>query len=144
MSTDSVSSSGGESYAETAPACAKQCRGFRWWQLGLYTIPLVIIAGRALTLWLQKPDYVRLLWQDPMGVKMLTAASVLLVVGAVVYLGGCLIINSFVARPKWGTLATVLQMLLVLAWLVLFCAPAVYMLLIGPAAIQIQRNIIAS
>jgi len=143
MSTDDLAPSSPETPAEPASGCSRQCEWFRSWQLGLLAFPIAVIAALALFLWLQKPDYVSLLWQDPMGVKMLTTAATLLVVGVVVYLGGCVVINRLVARPKWGTLATVLQMLLVLAWLVLFCMPGVYVVLIGPAAIQIQRNIIA-
>lgn len=128
----------------SASGCSKQCGWFRSWQLSLLVLPVAVIAAIALFLWLQKPDYLSLLWRDPVGIKMLSVAGTLLVVGAAVYLGGSLVINRFVAYPEWGTLATVLQMLLVLAWLVLFCMPGVYVVLIGPAAIQIQQNMIAS
>jgi hypothetical protein len=90
---------------------------------------------------LQRPDYVGLLWRDPMGVKMTIGVAVRLAVGAAIFLGGCTLLNRF-ARAPWGTGATIAQVGLTVAWVVLFCVPVAFVVTVGPAAIQIQKNLL--
>ena len=76
-----------------------------------------------------------------MGVKMLIGSAVLLAVGAAAFWGGCAMLNRL-ARVPWGTGATLVQLGLVGAWLVLFCAPVAFVVAVGPSAIAIQKNLI--
>jgi hypothetical protein len=83
-----------------------------------------------------------LLFRDPLGQKMVGTAGALLAVGLVLSLLGCVCLNQ--AAPAGNeTLQTrrlVLSVLLEAAHFLLFYLPAVFVLLIGPAAIQIVRT----
>lgn len=102
MPTDDEAESASDFRTEAASAYSKQCGLFRPWQLGLLAFPVIALASLASLLWLQKPDYMSLLWRDPVGVKMLGAVVALLIVGTAAYSGGCLAINRLVARPGVG------------------------------------------
>jgi hypothetical protein len=106
----------------------------------LFAVPLVLIGLYALAQAVRAPEVTGLLWQDPLGLKMLLGSVVRLAVGAVGFLGGCAILNH-VARVRWGTGATVAQVGLTVVWLALFCAPLALVVAVGPAAIQIQQNL---
>jgi hypothetical protein len=83
-----------------------------------------------------------LLFSDPLGQKMLTSAGVLLALGLVLQLLVCVILNH-VAPVEDETLKTrrfVLSLLLEVAHLLLFYLPAVFVLLVGPSAIEILRS----
>ena len=112
------------------------------WQFSLFAFPLMTLAIYALAHWLRAPDLVSLLWRDPIGVKMLVTSFVLLAFGGAIFVGGCAILNR-VARAPWRTGATVVQIGLVVGWVVLFCAPVAFVVTVGPAAISIQRNLLA-
>jgi hypothetical protein len=114
---------------------------FESWQLKVFAFPLVALAALAVVLLVQKPDYVSLLWKDPMGVKMLLVSVALVAVGSAVYLGGSLLVNRLAGESR-GAGATLLQVGLAVAWVAFFVMPAAFTLMIGPAAIQIQRNLL--
>ncbi|MBP3960923.1 hypothetical protein J8F10_37350 [Gemmata sp. G18] len=126
-----------------APAETKPSAWPKLWQFTLLGLPLLALAALVLSLWFRKPDYMAVLWRDPMGVRMLTGSVGLLLVGAGLYLGGCALLNRFTARSRWGKGATVAQIGLVAAWVVVFCAPVAFVCLIGPAAIQIQNSLLS-
>jgi hypothetical protein len=88
-----------------------------------------------------KPDYISLLWRDPMGVQMLIAAAVLFVLGSVVFLGGCVVLNRIVGASR-NVSATMLQVALAVACVALFFWPCVFVVAVGPEAIQIQKNLL--
>jgi Flp pilus assembly protein TadB len=114
---------------------------FQSWQLGLFAFPLIALAALALGLVALTPDYVSLLWKDPLGTKMLLGTAALVAVGSAVFLGGSLLVTRLVDRDTWGAGATVLQVSLAVAW-VLSILPALFVVTIGPAALQIQRNLL--
>jgi hypothetical protein len=112
------------------------------WQLNLLVVPLVILAMYSAAQWYRAPDYVSLLWHEPLGIKMTIGTAVLLVVGVVVFLGGCALLN-FMARVPWGIGAIAIQVGLTVVWVVVFCAPFAYVVTVGPAAIQIQKHLLS-
>ncbi|MBN9118985.1 MAG: hypothetical protein J0I06_07465 [Planctomycetes bacterium] len=110
------------------------------WQFALLVPPLGTLAVFFVALFFRDPDLVGLLWRDPMGVKVTVIAVGGLVGGVFAYLGGCEVLNRR-ARVPWGAGAVFAQVALVVGWLVLFCLPAAYIVTVGPAAVQIQRNV---
>jgi hypothetical protein len=126
--------------ATDAPVEPKSSAWLKPFQLNLLALSIVALVAYLAVLWLRKPDEVCLLWRDPMGVKMTVVAIGGLAGGASVYLAGCALLNRC-ARVPWGAGANVAQVILALAWIV-FCLPVAYVVTVGPAAIQIQRNLI--
>ncbi len=99
----------------------------------------------ALLLVLLAVDYQRtsLLFRDPLGQKMLTAAGALLVVGLGLHLPACVALNRVAPPGNDGLRARrmVLSFLLEGTHFLFFCLPAVFVLLVGPAAVTITRTL---
>jgi hypothetical protein len=106
------------------------------WQWGWLALQLVVLGVAASVI---NEGNLPLLWQDPSGIQMVLWAIVLLVVNGLAFTGGCVLFNRFVAANHLvrlflvGALATTCFFLLYL--------PVVFVLLYGPAAVAIQRNL---
>lgn len=109
----------------------------------LLWMPPAALAGLFAYLYAYKPDYVRLLWTDPMGVRMLAVILPGLLGGGIFYGVGCRLLNRHASRL--GSTATQLvQVLLAMVWLLGCCVPTGFVMQAGPAAVQIQRNLNSS
>lgn len=106
-------------------------------QLLALAIPVMVLAGVASTLLIQNRESLDPLWMDPMGIKMSVSAILWLGVGLVAYLGGCVMLNLFTTEPRRFNL----NLILGAVCFALFCLPAVYVLQVAPAAVNIQRNL---
>ncbi|QEG31298.1 hypothetical protein GobsT_61190 [Gemmata obscuriglobus] len=82
------------------------------------------------------PARTALLWVDPLGQKLLAAEFALLLFGVLVCVGGFAVSNRFVPGP----LGLVARGAIVALWCVGFCVPAGFVLVLGPTAVEIQRN----
>jgi hypothetical protein len=110
------------------------------WQVYVYSGPVALLVLYFAAFVILKPDYISLLWSDRMGVQMLIAAAVLFALGSAVFLGGCAVLNRAVG-VSWAS-ATLTQVALAIACVALFFFPAIFVVTVGPAAIQIQKNLL--
>ncbi|WP_439626325.1 hypothetical protein [Gemmata sp.] len=122
---------------------APSAHGPRWFvtqsQAVVLGLPLLFLSPLVGVLALLKPDYVSLLVRDPLGVRMCVGTAAVLLAGAVLYVAGCLLVNRYAAGPS--KVAWFLQAGLAAAWVVVGCLPAAFVVMVGPAAIQIQRGL---
>ncbi|MDY3553762.1 hypothetical protein R5W24_002876 [Gemmata sp. JC717] len=107
----------------------------QWLLLALPLGPLVLLF---LVLDAFYPARTALLWTDPLGQKLLGAEFALLLFGALVCVGGFAVSNRFVPGP----LGLAARGAIVALWCVGFCVPAGFLLVLGPSAVEIQRNVI--
>ena len=116
---------------------------FTWLQLTWLVLQLVGLGVLAAAHYARDPDVFALLWRDPMGVKMLVTAGGALLVGVGLYLGGCVLLNRWADRGGRRRLPLYRGWMVGLAVFafVTFYMPVVNLMTIGPAAIQIQRNL---
>jgi hypothetical protein len=113
-------------------------------QLGWLGVQWAVIAVLGLFLAATKADYVTLLWSDPLGLKMAASAAGLLAVGSAIYLAGCLFLNRYGGRSPTGRGVGywLFTAVFVPLCFVVFFLPAVFTIMVGPAAIQIQRQLL--
>jgi hypothetical protein len=113
-------------------------------QLVWLGVQLVAVVAVGVFVWVRNPDYASLLWTDSLGIKMSVGSLVLLAAGTMLYLVGCAYLNELFARR--GTARAFLLGLLrysfVAVCFVVFFLPATFTMLVGPAAIQIQRQML--
>ena len=107
------------------------------WQWGWLVFQMVLLAAVAAFSYTSNPDNFPLLWSDPMGVKMLLAAAVFLVTNLAVFVGGSQLVNRIEQRTRHG----VLSLVLAVTSFVLLYLPVLFVVLTGPSAIAIQRNL---
>ncbi len=134
-------------YAALGQQAAPGPRG-AWLSRGQFTLPAVQLGLLAALLLVRLAvDYQRtsLLFHVPLGQKMLTGAASLLGVGLVLHLLGCVAINQLAPAADEALLPRrrLLTLLLAVVNLVLFCFPAVFVLLVGPAAVEIVQTMTA-
>ena len=116
-----------------------------WWfltqsQVVVLGLPLLFLPPLVGMLAVLKPDYLSLLVRDPLGVRMCVGAAAVALAAGAVYAGGCVLVNRYAAGPSKA--AWFLQAGLAAAWVVLGCLPAAFVVMVGPAAIQIQRGLL--
>ena len=87
----------------------------------------------------QSPNSLSLLWTDPAGVRMAVAALVMLLLNFAALVGGFFVLN--LARER-GLGQTVLQAFLCVGCFLLLYLPAFFVLLVGPAAVNIRNTIL--
>jgi hypothetical protein len=85
-----------------------------------------------------KRDYAALLYQHPLGVKMLTVALVDLAIGQVTFLVYFILVNRLGGER---VVPSGIRFLVIVAALLLFYLPVVFVILVGPAAIQITESL---
>jgi hypothetical protein len=85
-------------------------------------------------------SYLQLLWTHPVGIKMIVLAWLNLLVGTGIYLLLCWALNRAIPpgeengrkRQRW------FLFLIQAAFLIIFIAPVIFVILVGPAAISIM------
>lgn len=108
-------------------------RQWSWLVMQLLVVGVCLIISH-----LENPDRLRLLWQDPLGIRLSLIACGMLLTNALAFGAGCVLLNrwiglqSLVLRPT--LVATVAGICLFFLYL-----PAVFVVLNGPAAISVQR-----
>ncbi len=102
-------------------------------------LPFLFLLALVVPFAIMKPDYVSLLWKDPMGIKMSAVSLALLAIGAVIYASGCLLINRHLASQASAGWA--IQIAITVLWVVGCCLPPAFVVTVGPAAIQIQKGL---
>jgi hypothetical protein len=123
-----------------------QLRPSIWWtggQLAFVAIEAVALLTILLVSYVVRPDYTRMLMLHPAGIKMLIVSVLLLIINFVGFLGICLWFNRAMPpgdETKEGR-RTVAHWAVALVFLLLFYAPFVFVILVGPAAIAIQENL---
>jgi hypothetical protein len=107
----------------------------RYW-FDLLALPAFILAlfGLFLTV---KYDYLRMLWETALGIKMLVMASAAFMLGHVITTVLYIIRNR--TSPEQRGLRTFLSIALFLT-LLFFVLPLIFVILVGPAAIQIVEG----
>jgi hypothetical protein len=110
-------------------------------QVVVLGLPLLFLPPLVGLLAVLKPDSMSLLVRDPFGVRMCVGAAAVALVAGAVYAGGCLLVNRYAAGPSEA--AWFLQAGLAAAWVVFGCLPAAFVVMAGPAAIQVQRGLLA-
>ena len=85
--------------------------------------------------------YVQYLWTHPMGLKMTIMAIALMTINVPLFLGLTFLLNQMLLRGE-GRRKThiVLMVLLYIMFFILFFLPALFVLLVGPACIQIMDS----
>lgn len=114
----------------------------RFWIVFQATVVLGFAAKQCLTNY----DQFRLLWQEPTGLRMSAIALVLLVLHSVGLVGGYWLINHLTRRDgsQPGVLGPILNLALSVALFLLLYLPALFVVVIGPAALSIQKNLLTS
>jgi hypothetical protein len=85
----------------------------------------------------------RLFWSDPLGFKTGVAALVLLAFNFVVLLGGWLALDRLSSTSRaQALLAQMVEVLLCGACFVLLYLPALFVVLVGPAALTIRATLL--
>jgi hypothetical protein len=109
-----------------------------WYLSALIGVFLVIVV----TAGVQRPAYLGLLCQHSAGLKMAVMAGLLLGVGTAEYLVSCSCLNRALARAEGGarTVYRVLIATIAVGYFLFFYLPAVFTVLVGPAAVQIQDS----
>jgi hypothetical protein len=117
-----------------------------WWtrgQLAVVALEALVVLGLLFVMNVLQRDYIAMLWQTPMGLRMLIMAVLLLLVNFAVFLGLCLLFNYTMPagddskRGRRTAAHWVLGLLLFL-----FCyLPIVFVILVGPAVISIQESL---
>jgi hypothetical protein len=117
-----------------------------WWTVGQWSFIAAEVLG-LLSLWIGmsvlQPDYISVLWTHPSGLRMLITGMALLILNFVGFLGLCLVFNHWMPatdESKRGRRA-VAHGVLIAILLLLFYLPFVFIITVGPAAIQIQENL---
>jgi hypothetical protein len=86
-------------------------------------------------------DYVSILYTHPLGLKMLIVAMGLTVAGATIYLAITFGINrTLLAHREPARRYKALCFLLPLVHLIVFIFPAIFVVIVGPAVVQIIEN----
>jgi hypothetical protein len=86
-------------------------------------------------------DYVSILYTHPIGIKMLIMALGLTVLGAVIYLAITFALNRVLRDDKEPTRRyQVLCFVFALVHFIVFIFPSIYVVIVGPAAIQIMES----
>jgi hypothetical protein len=143
LATGELFRSATESPGSKMPETLPESRGWFWlhrWQINLFLVPVIAIALVGWRLYQSKPEYVRLLWTDPLGLRMSVGVTVWMLTVAVVCLAGTAAVNRSAARAGWSAGRSVLVAGFLLAWAGVGCLPALHVILVGPAAVQIQRG----
>jgi hypothetical protein len=93
--------------------------------------------------WVVHPDSVRLLWEDPAGVKMTVTAATCFGMAVAGFAVACVLLNRRFppADPKAAVPRRMGEIVLAIVLTLLFMAPVVFVVTIGPAALQIQKSI---
>ena len=113
----------------------------RRWQVALFLVPVVAVALIGWQQYQVRPEYVRLLWADSSGARMSAVAAGWALVVATACLAGAAAVNRSAVRAGWSAGRAGLLAGLLVAWGTVGCLPALYVLLVGPAAVQIMRGI---
>jgi hypothetical protein len=83
-------------------------------------------------------SYLQYLWTHPMGIKMAIMAFALMTINVPILLGSTLLLNQTLLRGEGRTKTHVLLIVLLdVLCLVLFLFPALFVVLMGPAYIQV-------
>jgi hypothetical protein len=126
-------------------ALAGPSRFWPLWTFDQLIFPMIqwgLLAGLWLALMNMNYEYVRILWTHPLGIKMLLMAVVAIGVDLVGFLLLCFLLNCLL-RPKGQheTPRLVLSIVFGFVYLLVGLFPAGYVILVGPAAIQIMDNL---
>jgi hypothetical protein len=113
------------------------------WQTWYLSVLIGVFLVILVTAGVQRPAYLGLLWQHSAGFKMAVMAGLLLGVGTAGYMVGCGCLNRAMARSEGGSrmLYRVLIATIAVGYFVFFYLPAVFTVLVGPAAVQIQDSL---
>ncbi len=106
-------------------------------QLGWLAFQLVILATVAVGASMQNKDF-SLLWKDAAGQKMLLWAGIYLLGNVALFVGGCVVGNRWIGSRLWRN---VLVVALAVAGSVFLYLPVLFVLLLGPAALAVQRQL---
>lgn len=112
-----------------------------WWtqsQIGLFVLLFVIPVALFSVMSLYQRDYVEVLWTTPVGIKMGVVGLALAAAAVPVYLTACVVFNQLFPTDARGR--SFLSIVLVLAFVLLFIMPLVFVILIGPANIRIMNQ----
>ncbi|OAI55100.1 hypothetical protein AYO44_02880 [Planctomycetaceae bacterium SCGC AG-212-F19] len=112
-----------------------------WDQISFLVAQIGGLAVLFLAVFIVNPNYARLLYTDPVGVKMSLLATILVGINAGSYLLICFVVNR--AWPPGARTRGQVTVLTLLSGLhfILFGLPVVYIILVGPAAITIMNNL---
>jgi hypothetical protein len=115
-------------------------------QLNCVAVQLLMIVGLFFGLFLFKHDYLSMLWTHPLGIRMLVGAVVLTVFNFGLYLLLCAMLNRCFppGNKDMERKRNLLSCLLMTIHLIVFFFPVVFVLLIGPAAVQISENLMGN
>lgn len=105
-------------------------------------VPWILVLLLAIGLYIAKPDYLSALWNDDMGLKMVTRSlGAGGSVACICFVGYWLIFRS-AKRYGWSAKSRLALIGVSIIWCLFGIAPTIFVLVIGPAAIQIQRNLL--
>lgn len=111
------------------------------WQACFFLAPVVAVALIGRRLHDLKPESFQLLWTEPVGVRMSVLVIGWWVALAAACLAGTAAINRSAARSGWSVVRSGLLAGILLVWVVIGCVPPLVVLLVGPAAAQIERDL---
>lgn len=107
-------------------------------------LQVAVLSGAAGWKYFTDLDTFQLLWSDPLGVKMTIGASLFTVANFVLLIVGCHLLNYY-SETRWQDRPNVRNFSMGALWsisVVCLYLPALFVLLIGPTAIAIQRNLL--
>lgn len=104
-------------------------------------VPWLLLMGLATYLGVAKPNFLRLLWTDEMGLKMLTGSLTLMGFVACGSFAGFWWIFGSLQRYGRSTARILALVGISACWLLLGIAPLAFVMTVWPAAILIQRNL---
>jgi hypothetical protein len=111
-------------------------------QIAFVACPFLIVLGLYLILRIVNYSYAQLLFLHPVGIKMVILAFGSMLLGAVLYLAATFALNrTLLGRDDRRKIHKVVSMLVVGLHLILFVFPALFVVLVGPAVIQIMDNL---
>ena len=111
-------------------------------QMAFVACPFLIVLGLYLILRIVNYSYVQLLFVHPVGIKMMILAFGSMLLGAVFYLAVAFALNrTLLGRDDRRKIHKVLSVLLIGLHLILFVLPTLFVVLVGPAVIQIMDNL---
>lgn len=109
------------------------------WAWLVFQLVMLVYAG--IRGYLMNQENFSLLWRESLGLKLLLWAGFLLLLNVLAFAGGSMLLNKFLPSRQ-VVLHSALLSLLALACFYLLFLPVVFVLLNGPAALAIQRNLL--
>ncbi|MCI0682990.1 MAG: hypothetical protein L0Y71_12890 [Gemmataceae bacterium] len=126
------------SVEQSSAATPATCAGLTSWQLMLFVIQPLLLLAAAWWSWATQEAFF-LLFTESLGQKMLVQASTYLALNAVALSAGCWLLNRFCAEHH--LVRHVLTSILHAGCCLLLFMPAVWVLIVGPAAVNVLRTL---